>query len=129
METNSEKCVTIELLNAIGDAFNKNDADLVMTFFSEDCIFDHGSGPDIFGTRFEGKETVRSVFQGLFDSVEFVNWKTEQLTISGNKAYCEFYRTARLKSGEDQEFLSFDILTFKDGLILHKDTYFKSRTK
>ena len=93
------------------------------------CIFDHGSGPDIFGTRFEGKETVRSVFQGLFDCVEFVNWKTEQLTISGNKAYCEFYRTARLKSGEDQEFLSFDILTFKDGLILHKDTYFKSRTK
>jgi hypothetical protein len=46
-----------------------------------------------------------------------------------DKAYCEFHRTAQLKSGEQQEYLSLDILTFKDGLITHKDTYFKNRVQ
>ena len=124
-----EQNVTIELVGAIGEAFNKNDADLVMTFFSDDCIFDNGTGPDIFGKRFQGKEIVRAVFKGLFDSVEFVNLKTRHVTIVEDKAYCEFHRTAQLKSGEKQEYLSLDILTFKDGLITHKDTYFKNRVQ
>ena len=121
--------ITIELIDAIGEAFNKNDADLVMTFFSDDCIFDNGTGPDIFGKRFQGKEVVHAVFQSLFDSVEFVNWKTQHVTIVEDRVYCEFYRTAQLKSGEKQEYLSLDILTFKDGLITHKDTYFKNRVQ
>jgi len=121
--------ITIELIDAIGEAFNKNDADLVMTFFSDDCIFDNGTGPDIFGKRFQGKAAVHAIFQGLFDSVEFVNWKTQHVTIVEDRVYCEFYRTAQLKSGEKQEYLSLDILTFKDGLITHKDTYFKNRVQ
>ena len=64
METNSEKLITIELLNEIGDAFNKNDADLVMTFFSDDCIVDHGSGPDVFGKRFTFNSKVFSCIIG-----------------------------------------------------------------
>ena len=121
--------ITIELIDAIGEAFNKNDADLVMTFFSDDCIFDNGTGPDIFGKRFQGKAAVHVIFQVLFDSVEFVNWKTQRVTIVEDRVYCEFYRTAQLKSGEKQEYLSLDILTFKDGLITHKDTYFKNRVQ
>jgi len=126
---NMAENITIELIDAIGEAFNKNDADLVMTFFSDDCIFDNGTGPDIFGKRFQGKEVVHAVFQGLFDSVEFVNWKTQHVTIVEDRVYCEFYRTAQLKSGEKQEYLSLDILTFKDGLITHEDTYFKNRVQ
>lgn len=120
--------ITNDLVDAIGEAFNKNDLDLVMGFFAENSIFDHGAGPEVVGKRFEGKESIRSAFSGLFDSVEFVHWETKKITIVENRAYCEFYRTARLKSGEDQEFLSFDILTFKDGLVVHKDTYFKNRS-
>lgn len=126
---NMAENITIELIDAIGEAFNKNDADLVMTFFSDDCIFDNGTGPDIFGKRFQGKEIVHAVFQGLFDSVEFVNWKTQHVTIVEDRVYCEFYRTAQLKSGEKQEYLSLDILTFKEGLITHKNTYFKNRVQ
>tara|TARA_B100001057_G_C22356908_1_gene759315 strand:- start:208 stop:633 length:426 start_codon:yes stop_codon:yes gene_type:complete len=126
---NMAENITIELIDAIGEAFNKNDANLVMTFFSDNCIFDNGTGPDIFGKRFQGKEVVHAVFQSLFDSVEFVNWKTQHVTIVEDRVYCEFYRTAQLKSGEKQEYLSLDILTFKDGLITHKDTYFKNRVQ
>lgn len=121
------KAVTIELVDAIGDAFNANDIDAVMQYFADDATFDHAAGPDVHGTRFEGKETVRSVFAGLFENVEKVHWETLDCHICGNKAYCEYRRTATLKSGEAQDFLSVDILTFKDSLIVHKDTYYKNR--
>ncbi len=120
--------ITTSLLNAIGDAFNNNDVDAVMTFFSDDAIFDHAAGPDTHGTRFEGKPALRNVFGGLFEQVENVHWETLDSHISGNKAICEYRRVARLKSGEVQDFLSVDILTFRDGLIVHKDTYYKNRT-
>ena len=120
--------ITLNLLDAIMDAYNRNDIDSVMSFFAEDAVFDHAAGPNINGTRFEGLETIRGIFQGLFNNVESVQWTPIDTRVSGDKAYCEFHRIAKLKSGEVQDFLSIDVLTFRDGLIIHKDTYYKNRT-
>lgn len=120
--------VSRKLVDAVGDAFNNNDIDEVMRYFADDATFDQAAGPDVNGKRFEGKETIRGVFAGLFDNVETVHWETVDCHIAGNKAYCEYRRTAKLKSGEEQDFLSVDILTFKNDLIIHKDTYYKNRT-
>ena len=123
-----EAGITPNLLDAITDAYNRNDIDAVMSFFAEDAVFDHAAGPNINGARFEGLETIRGIFQGLFNNVESVQWKPIDTRVSGDKAYCEFHRIAKLKSGEVQDFLSIDVLTFRDGLIIHKDTYYKNRT-
>ena len=120
--------ITPNLLDAITDAYNRNDIDAVMSFFAEDAVFDHAAGPNINGTRFVGLVTIRGIFQGLFNNVESVQWTPIDTRVSGDKAYCEFHRIAKLKSGEVQDFLSIDILTFRDGLIIHKDTYYKNRT-
>ena len=120
--------ITSALLDEITDAYNRNDIDAVMSFFAEDAVFDHATGPDINGTRFSGLDTIRGIFQGLFDNVESVHWEPIDTRISGDKAYCEFHRVAKLKSGEIQDFLSVDVLTFREGLIIHKDTYYKNRT-
>ena len=117
-----------ELVDAVGDAFNANDIDAVMKHFDQDAVFDHAVGPEEHGVRFKGKDTIRDVFTGLFDRVEIVHWETLDCAISDNKAYCEYRRTATLKDGKREQFLSVDILTFRDGLIMHKDTYYKQRT-
>ena len=116
------------LVDAVGDAFNANDIDAVMAYFAEDAIFDHAAGPDEHGVRFEGAETIRAVFAGLFEKVASVHWETLDCGINGNKAYCEYRRKATHQDGRVEEFLSVDILTFRDGLIVHKDTYYKQRT-
>ncbi len=118
---------TLALLDAMTVAWNNNDVEAVMSFFHDDAVFDHGAGPDVHGKRFEGKNQLRAVFQGLFDKVENVHWKTIDARISGDKAYCEYHRTAKLKTGRSEEFLTVDVLTFRDGLIQRKDTYFKNR--
>ena len=123
-----EAGITTDLLDKITNAYNQNDIDKVMSFFAEDVVFDHAIGPNINGTRFSGLNTIRGIFEGLFNSVESVQWTPIDSRISGDKAYCEFHRFAKLKSGEIQDFLSIDILTFRDGLIIHKDTFYKSRT-
>ncbi|MDA7967224.1 nuclear transport factor 2 family protein [Ruegeria sp.] len=120
--------VTRDLVDSVGDAFNANDIDAVMKHFADDATFDHAVGPQEHGVRFEGAETIRGVFAGLFDKVENVHWETLDCAISGNKAYCEYRRTATHKDGTKEEFLSVDILTYRDGLIVHKDTYYKQRT-
>lgn len=119
---------TRELVDAVGDAFNNNDIDEVMKYFSSDAVFDHGVGPEAYGTRFEGADAIREVFGKLFDSVENVQWETIDTTIDGDKAICEYMRKATLKNGEVQEFRSLDVLTFREGLIVHKNTYFKNRS-
>ena len=125
--SSDEAGITISLLESITDAYNRNDIDAVMSFFDEDAVFDHAAGPDINGTRFTGSETIRKVFQSLFENVESVRWDAVDTRNFGDKAYCEFHRLAKLKSGEVQDFLSIDVLTFRDGLIIHKDTFYKNR--
>ena len=126
--TTDDAGITPVLLNNITDAYNRNDIDAVMAFFADDAVFDHAAGPDIIGTRFSGLDTIRGIFEGLFNNVESVKWTPIDTRVYGDKAYCEFHRVAKLKSGEIQDFLSIDILTFREGLIIHKDTYYKNRT-
>ena len=116
------------LVDAVGDAFNNNDIDAVMNFFAEDAVFDHAIGPSPYGKRFIGISEIRNVFSGLFKKVDSVYWETLDCRIAGNKAFCEYRRTARYKDGSEEEFLSVDILTFRGGLIVHKDTYYKQLT-
>ena len=126
--TSDQAGITPALLDAITDAYNRNDIDDVMSFFAEDAVFDHAAGTEINGTSFEGLKTIRSIFEGLFNNVDSVKWTPIDTRISGDKAYCEFHRVAQLKSGETQDFLSIDVLTFREGLIVHKDTFYKNRT-
>ena len=120
--------LTRELVNAIGDAFNANEIDAVMQYFASDATFDHAVGPDSHGLRFEGADVIRGVFSGLFEKVENVHWEPLDCALTATKAYCEYRRTAHHKDGTTEECLSVDILTFKNGLIIHKDTYYKQRT-
>ena len=119
---------TQKLVNDIGDAFNANDIDAVMPFFASDAVFDHAAGPQSYGLRFEGADAIRKVFAGLFEKVDNVHWKTLDCRIVDDKAYCEYLRTAKHKDGTTEEYASVDILTFRDGLVVYKDTYYKHRT-
>ena len=121
------KELTRKMVDAVGDAFNANDIDEVMQYFAPNAIFDHAVGTEAHGARFQGADVIRGVFSGLFEKVENVHWETLACGIVANKAYCEYRRTAKHKDGTTEEYLSVDILTFKDGMIIHKDTYYKQR--
>src|SRR5215471_10027945 len=51
--------VTIKDLEAFGDGWNRHDVDYLMTFMTDDCVFELSAGPDPWGKRFVGKDEVR----------------------------------------------------------------------
>ena len=126
-ERSKNQAVSLEVLKKYSEAFNKNNIELIMECFDKNAVFDNALGSEIFGKRFKGHKSLRAVFENLFNNVEHVNWETIDERISGNKAYCEYRRRAKLKNGDVQDFNSIDILSFNNGLIVHKDTYYKNR--
>lgn len=54
--------VTIAVLQSFADAWNSHDADALMTFMTEDCVFESSAGPDVCGTRYVGRQAVRAGF-------------------------------------------------------------------
>lgn len=52
--------VTPHLLEAFADAWNRHDADALMSFMTLDCVFESSAGPDVCGTRHQGAEAVRT---------------------------------------------------------------------
>ncbi len=117
--------ITQELLSKMFAAYNALDVDAVLEFFADDAVFDHSTGPEIYGQRFEGKSAIREIFKLAFESVEHLSYEPIDTRIAGNKAYCEQRRRSKLKSGESSDMLIVDILIFRDEKIIHKDTYYK----
>jgi ketosteroid isomerase-like protein len=46
-------------MQAFLDAFNAHDVDAIMSFFTDDCVFDMPRGPGPGGRRLVGKQEVR----------------------------------------------------------------------
>ena len=123
--TELENNVTVELLEAIGNAFNRHDVEAIVGYFAEEGVFENAKGPNIYGARYVGRATLREFFQTLFNDFQDIQWIPLDNRVSGNKGYSEWHRVCTSASGERQDWLGLDIFTFRDGLIIKKDTYFK----
>jgi hypothetical protein len=52
--------VTIAVLQAFADAWNRHDVDALMSFMTDDCVFEASAGPDVNGSRYAGRDAVRA---------------------------------------------------------------------
>ncbi len=125
MTENTGSDVTLELLHEIAGAFARRDVDGIVGFFAEDGEFRNAKGPHHWGQSFKGKVAIRSYFEPLFATTGDVKWQHTSEFICGSRAVTEWHRTATLASGERQEWLGCDLYTFRQGLIVMKDTYVK----
>ncbi len=119
---------TEELVNALNDAFNGNDVPAIMPYFAEDARFDTTRGPDAEGASHRGREAIADALRALFDSVESVRWEPLDTRIAGDKVYCEYLRKARSRDGADSEWMTIDVITFRDGLVTRKNSFTKVRS-
>ena len=117
--------VTMEQLRAVGAAFARRDVDAIVAAFAPDGEFRNAKGPDYWGQSFKGHAAIRSYFEPLFAQASDVQWKHTSEFIHGDRAVTEWHRTATLKNGEKQSWLGCDLYTFRNGLIVMKDTYIK----
>src|SRR5699024_2272178 len=65
---------SVEMLHDIAEAFNRHDLDAIMAFFTDDAVFESPRGEEPWGTRYEGKESVRDGLAGRFTGIPDVHY-------------------------------------------------------
>ncbi len=120
--------VTVELLNAIQEAFNRHDVDGILAYFAEDCEWLMARGPDPWeAKRLKGKAAIGKVLSARYAVIPDMRWVDMQHFISkdGNRACSEWTVKGTPKEGPPIDWLGCDIWTFRDGMVTKKDTYWK----
>jgi len=54
--------VTVDVLQAFADEWNRHDVDSLMSFMTDDCVFESSAGAQVCGSGYAGKEAVRAGF-------------------------------------------------------------------
>jgi hypothetical protein len=112
-------------LQALLDAFNAHDIDAVMSFFTEDCVFDMPRGPVPGGLRLIGKEQVRAGIQSRFDGIPDIHYGEDRHWTVGNRGVSEWTIRGTQSGGEKIEVRGCDLFEFTDGKISRKDSFWK----
>ena len=119
--------VTVEQLDAFADAWNRHDADALMSFMSEDCVFESSTGPDSCGTRYVGREAVRAGYVEVWKSFPDAHWGNARHFVLGDRGVSEWTFTGTRMDGTRVEVHGCDLFTFRGGKIALKNSYRKNR--
>jgi hypothetical protein len=65
-KTATENLPTIVILDGFANAFNAHDVDRILSYMTEDCVFEASAGPDVDGEKFAGREAVKKAFEDVF---------------------------------------------------------------
>jgi ketosteroid isomerase-like protein len=114
------------LLGAINDAFNSRDLDRIMSFFAEDATFLMASGPEAVGRTVRGKAAIAKVLGDRFKVIPDMRWDHVHRYVSGNRAVTVWRVRGHAQDGTVLDYQGCDLYEFRDGLIFHKDTYWKN---
>jgi steroid delta-isomerase-like uncharacterized protein len=123
--THSE--VAIDVLQSFADAWNRHDADAILSFMTTDCVFEASAGSDACGTRFEGRDAVHAACVDVWTTFPDAQWGDARHFACGDRGVSQWIFTGTRSDGMRVEVHGCDLFTFRDGKIALKDSYRKNR--
>ena len=111
-----------------GDGWNGHDVDALMSFMSDDCVFEGAAGADVCGTRHVGRERVREAFARVFATFPDVAFRDVRHVVVGDRGMSEWTFAGTTPDGKKVEVNGCDLFTFRGGKIAVKSSYLKNRT-
>ena len=119
--------VTPEVLQAFADAWNRHDVDALMSFMTDECVFEASGGPEAWGTRYVGRDAVRAGYAEVWSTFPDAQWGNARHFVSGDRGVSEWTFTGTRTDGSRVEVNGCDLFTFRDGKISVKNSYRKNR--
>lgn len=119
--------VTIDMLEDFAKAWNRHDVDALMSFMTEDCVFEASAGPDVVGTRYVGVDAVRAGFAEVWATFPDAHWGGARHFVAGDRGVSEWTFTGTRSDGARVEVHGCDVFTFRNGRIALKNSYRKNR--
>jgi ketosteroid isomerase-like protein len=119
----SARATLEDLTRRFTDAFNRNDLDAALAFFSDDAVYD-----EFNGRTHRGREAIREAFlpqfRGDYGTVRF---EIEDIFADdhSNKTLVRWLCVIE-RSGDRRAWRGLDVLQFENGRLKHKSTYAKA---
>jgi ketosteroid isomerase-like protein len=117
--------VSVDVLKAFLDAFNRHDLDGIMTFFGDHPVFDFPRGPHDWGSRAEGRNEVRRLLATRFEGIPNVHYGDDRHFVCGPRGVSEWLLTGTASDGKEIRVRGCDLFEFEGGKIARKDSYWK----
>lgn len=120
-----EDSVTPEFLDRFAEAWNRHDADAIVSCMTPDCVMYLSAGDDPEGRRAEGREGVRAAAIEIFETLPDAHWLGAKHFITGDRGVSQWIFTATRPDGTKIRLAGCDVFTFRDQLIAVKDSFRK----
>ena len=117
--------VTMARVEEVHEAFNSRDVDRIAACFAEDAVFYMASGPEPVGRAVRGRDAIRTVLADRFLVIPDMAWELLYGYTAGARAVTVWRVTGHAADGTVLDHQGCDLWEFRDGLVLHKDTYWK----
>lgn len=119
--------MTVELLQAFADAWNRHDIEALMSFMADDCAFEASAGSQVCGTSCIGREAVRNGFEEVWATYPDARWISPRHFVCGDRGVSEWTFRGTRKDGSRVEVNGCDVFTFRGDKIALKNSYRKNR--
>jgi ketosteroid isomerase-like protein len=127
MSQQADAHVTTEFLQSFTDAWNRHDIDGLMSFMTDDCVFEAVGGPEACGTRHEGRDAVRKAFAQAWTSFPDAHWGDGRHFVAGDRGFSEWTFSGTAADGSRVVANGCDVFTFRNGKIAVKNAFRKAR--
>jgi ketosteroid isomerase-like protein len=107
--------IAAEFLDAFADAWNRHDANAILSMMTSDCIFETSRGPEVKGTVYSGQDEVRRGVEEVFATFPDAQWNEPKHFIAGDRGVSEWVFTATIPNGARVEVQGCDVFTFRHG--------------
>ena len=118
----------MRMLKAIAQAFDAHDLEGIMVHFADDAVFEGPRGADPWGTRFVGRQEIREGFAARFAGIPDIRYQQDEHFVDGDRGASEWTLSGTTTEGQRIEVRGCDLWTFRDGMVVKKDSYWKIRT-
>lgn len=125
--SNANEQVTVETLQAFAEAWNRHDAEALMSFMTDDCVFQASAGSEVYGTRYTGPAAVRASYVEVWTTFPDAHWANARHFVQGERGVSEWTFTGTRADGARVEVNGCDLFTFRNGKIALKNSYRKNR--
>ena len=119
--------VTTEMLRTFAEAWNRHDIDALMSFMTDDCVFESSAGSEVCGTRYVGRESVRAGFAEVWATFPDAQWTNARHFVVGERGVSEWTFTGTRADGTRVEVQGCDLFVFRGSRIFLKSSYRKNR--
>ena len=120
--------MTIEILDDFANGWNEHDLDKLMSFMTQDCVFELSAGAEAWGARFEGYDNVREGYKRVLDMFPDGQWAEPSHFIAGDRGVTQWTFRATGADGAQVEVNGCDLFHFVGDKIRVKNSFRKIRS-